>query len=149
MPVFICVSRSDFNSYSSQPLDGTTALSCKTRRTLIHSHTYIKHSKLKMLMAYVKSAAYLYCFIKYAVDQMDWNLHSVFREANIHGIKMQNVAKVSAYKSVLACLMLLRVGSEWVKMLSRCLEKFFFFFFTCFYGTTGERVNPPFSNLTE
>lgn len=150
MPVFVCVSRSDFNSYSSQPLDGTTALSCKTRRTLIHSHTYIQHSKLKMLMAYVKSAAYLYCFIKYAVDQMDWNLHSVFREANIHGIKMQNVAKVFAYKSVLACLMLLRVGSEWVKMLLRCLEKFFFFFFlTSFYGTTGERVNPPFSNLTE
>lgn len=41
-------------------------------------------------------------FIKYAVDQMDWNLHSVLREANIHCIKMQNVAKVSAYKSVLA-----------------------------------------------
>lgn len=29
------------------------------------------------------------------------------------------------------------------------LGEVFFFFLTSFYGTTGERVNPPFSNLTE
>lgn len=38
------------------------------------------------------------------------------------------------------------MGENAVAMLG---EVFFFFFLTSFYGTTGERVNPPFSNLTE
>lgn len=40
------------------------------------------------------------------------------------------------------------MGENAVAMLGEVFI-FLIFFFTSFYGTTGERVNPPFSNLTE